>query len=65
MPMGPWRNGGHSTVTTRWRVVLRRANGRLVKYSRWHRSKYAAKAFMRIWDEKYDASYVLELEPEE
>lgn len=50
-----------ATVKKRFVVVLRRANGRLVKMSR-PMSRYAAKLFAQRWDDKYDHTYRIDIE---
>lgn len=44
----------------KFRVVLRRANGRFVKETETN-SKYSAKEQKRRWEEKYDATYRVEI----
>jgi hypothetical protein len=43
-------------------IILRRANGRFVKELERCRSKYAAKRRAAHYVEKYDPSYVIEIE---
>lgn len=52
-------------MVRRYVVVLRRANGRLVKRSRPKRSRYAAKQVQLVWNEKYDLMYYTEIAAEE
>lgn len=46
---------------TEFEVVLRRSNGRFVKSQR-RRSYYAAKKLRRVWKEKYDNAYYVDIE---
>ncbi len=44
----------------KFRVILRRANGRFVKEKEVN-SRYAAKEQRRRWEERYDATYYVEI----